>query len=300
MNKKILWGTVGALVLTGGYYASAAFSPLHYTDYGYTPITVSTTTYAPGTPNQYEYPNSPYQVGGKLGPKAGQTWQQKFDAGTVANHRTTTPTSPSKQSTVTATPDKTHTPAQTTVQVAAAHTSTAQAAPSINSSAFNTLPISSTPVLAHTVSLPKGGYFAVTVGAVRGLVPDGWRNNYTGSGNTTSEWFSPSNAQYLVMQLVPWNSSSSPQWMLTNNFVGKPGVQPLYWQEVGTNLWAYIQLGANSNYVHYGLIDRLSGSSIGNWEGVVIRVPKTAMSAQWWGLLASWTPTQLSFVPPAQ
>ena len=85
MKKSLLWGAVGALVLTGGYYASAASSPWTYTDYGYVnPVTVKTTSYAPGTPSEYEYPNSPYQVGGKLGPAPGQTWQQKYDAGTAS------------------------------------------------------------------------------------------------------------------------------------------------------------------------------------------------------------------------
>lgn len=128
MDKKFLLGAVAALILTGGYYASAASSPLKYTDYGYTPVTVSTTTYAPGTPAQYEYPNSPYQIGGKLGPKAGQTWQQKFDAGTVADkttaNRTSTSTSTSNHSAQTAMSSKTPAPQRTTVQVAEANTST--------------------------------------------------------------------------------------------------------------------------------------------------------------------------------
>lgn len=306
MNKKILWGTVGALILTGGYYASAASSPLKYTDYGYTPVKVSTTTYAPGTPSQYEYPSSPYRVGGKLGPKTGQTWQQKFDAGSTANQSTVSQLAVNRTkdqpSTVNSSAKSTTQPVVLQSHANAVPVSNVVPVASTNSSANSSTPntIPSSPTPAHAIPLPKGGYFAVTIGTIGGWVPDGWRNNYTGSGNTTSEWFSPSDAQYLVMQLVPWNSSSSPQWMLANTFVGKPGVRPLYWQEVGTNLWGYIQLAANSNYVHYGLIDRLSGSLAGNWEGVVIRVPKTAMSAQWWGLLASWTPTQPSFIPPAQ
>ncbi len=109
MKKSLLWGAVGALVLTGGYYASAASSPWKYTDYGYVnPVTVKTTSYAPGTPSEYEYPNSPYQIGGKLGPAPGQTWQQKYDAGTAAENA-----AQSDKAATVATPKTSQAPVQT-------------------------------------------------------------------------------------------------------------------------------------------------------------------------------------------
>ncbi len=286
MNKKILWGTVGALILTGGYYASAASSPLHYTDYGYVPVKVSTTTYAPGTPSQYEYPNSPYQIGGKLGPKSGQTWQQKFDAGTGTVNRTTTPASPSNHSNQTAVSGNTSTPQRTTAQATPSNTPTA------------TPNTSSSPV--------------ITDWPLHGQIPAGWTGN---AGWTNSigggQWINPSNTnQYLNITYiadpafygVEWQRDwANPGWFLASTTGGTTGWTfntVSYWQADGPNIWAFIMptYGPTNTTHAYGFV--LEGQQYkGHNTITTISFNDAIPTAAGWRVLASWLPSTPQFIP---
>ncbi len=319
MNKKILWGMVGALILTGGYYASAASSPLHYTDYGYTPVTVSTTTYAPGTPSQYEYPNSPYQIGGRLGPKSGQTWQQKFDAGTVANHRTTTPTSPSKQSTQTAMSSKTSTPQRTTVQAAATNTSVAptsqttdmtpqasavqSAAVDHSSAPTNSASSMPQPSTTSTNPMPSGlgGYMMTALGGAQGWVPDNWQPTHPAA--------LPTNLSKLAVVGAQWNGPNgggvgiSPQQFEPNmllrvtfannlasleNAGGDPN-NVLYSSEVSLSVLTRIAHSiSRPNHIWYSLYEVNPANSGYKWMEVSVMVPFAQANSGWWVLLDSW------------
>lgn len=293
MNKKFLFGMTAVLVLTGGYYASAATHWLFNPNYGYISpaqqAQLATETYAPGTPNWAVYPNSPYRVGGQLGPKAGQTWQQKFAPATsVATSGTSVSTSASSSqntaSSVTPTPNG---------SAGSSHNAPTTAAPASSSAAVS--------VSAANTHWPPAG-----------TIPTGWIGhaswqNSIGGG----QWTNPANAnQFLNLTYqadlpafygTEWSRDwANPEWLLPS------GVS--YWQSDGSHIWAFVA-PASGVFVTPGIGNQHPQSYGFFFEGqqyhgqdtlTEVSFQNATPTATGWQVLASWLPHTPNFLPATQ
>lgn len=259
----VLFATGAALVLTGGYYASAAGGWQYKPNWGWVSpreaMHLRTTTFAPGTPNWAIYPNSPYRVGGPLGPKPGQTWAQKFDPGLHP---------PSSSGVSSSTP------------TGAAHSSVApDASEAITGSRIQVGPL--------TGIVPRGW-----MGHLGQQVPP------VGGGT----WVNPARSQMQlhIALLSPSfygadaaRNQRNPEWLLARDAgTGWSYRQVVQWQRVGPGEWLYQEPSATDpGWWDDGLVVMPVGQGF-TWATIQLRVPTQQKS--WWPWVLSWAPRPLT------